>query len=53
MLKEYLPYSPLAAQSPVPPDPKGYHRLQRLNNNDQKKAIQEINKTIYQTIPKY
>jgi hypothetical protein len=42
-----------AAQSLLLQDPEDYRRSQRLNNNDQKQAIQTINKIVYQTIPKY
>jgi hypothetical protein len=30
-----------------------FRSSQRLNNNDWKQAIQRINKTVYQTAPKY
>jgi hypothetical protein len=40
----------VAAQSIVLQDLKGSRRSQRLNNNDQKQAI---NKIIYQIVPKY
>jgi hypothetical protein len=42
-----------AAQSLLLRDLKGYHRSQRLNNNDRKQAIQTINKIVYQIVPKY
>jgi hypothetical protein len=47
-----LDSSLIAAQSLLR-DLKGYRRLQRLNNSEQKEVIQTINKTTYQTVPKY
>jgi hypothetical protein len=41
--------SPLAAAQ----SHEGYQSSQRLNNHDRKQAIQTINKTIYQIVPKY
>jgi hypothetical protein len=48
-----LDSSLIAAQSLLLRDLKGYRRLQRLNNSEQKEVIQTINKTTYQTVPKY
>jgi hypothetical protein len=45
--------SPLAAaQSLLLRDIEGYRRSQHLNN-DQKQAIQTLNKIVHQTVPKY
>jgi hypothetical protein len=41
------------SESLVLRDLEGYRRSQRLNNNDQKQAIQTINKIVYQKEPKY
>jgi hypothetical protein len=41
-----------AAQSLVLQDLEDYRKSQRLNNNDRKQAIQIINKTVHQKIPK-
>jgi hypothetical protein len=46
--------SPLAAaQSLLLEGLEDFRGLRRLNNNDQQQAIQIINKTLYQTVPKY
>jgi hypothetical protein len=47
--------SPLTAtQSLLLEDLKDFRSSQRLNNNDDRKqAIQRINKTAHQTVPKY
>ena len=46
--------SPLAAaQSLLLQDLEGFRSSQRLINNDRKQAIQGINKTVHQTVPKY
>jgi hypothetical protein len=41
------------AQSLLLQDLEDYRRSQRLSNNDQKQAIQIINKIVHQTVPKY
>jgi hypothetical protein len=42
--------SSLTAAQSILRDLEGYRRSQRLNNNDQKQAIQEINKIVHQTV---
>jgi hypothetical protein len=42
-----------AAQSLLLRDLEDYRRSQHLNYNDRKQAIQTINKTVHQTVPKY
>jgi hypothetical protein len=42
-----------AAQSLAIRDLEDYCKSQRLNNNDWKQAMQKINKTGHQTVPKY
>jgi hypothetical protein len=42
-----------ATRSPLLEGLEDFRSLQRLNNNDQKQAIQRINKTVHQTVPKY
>jgi hypothetical protein len=32
---------------------ESYRKMKRLNDYDRKQAIQEINKTIHQIVPKY
>jgi hypothetical protein len=54
MIKNTCLDSPLAAtQSFLLEGLEDFRSSQRLNNNDRKQAIQRINKTVYQTVPKY
>jgi hypothetical protein len=42
-----------AAQSPVSQGPEEFRSSQHLINNDRKQAIQRVNKTVHQIVPKY
>jgi hypothetical protein len=54
MVKGDLPCFPLAtAQGLLACSLESSRSMNHLNNNDQKKARQEINKTAHQTVPKY
>jgi hypothetical protein len=54
MVKEHLPYSPLAAaQSLLLEGLEDFRGSQRLNNNDRKQTIQRINKIVHQTVHNY
>jgi hypothetical protein len=54
MVKGYLPCFLLAAaQSLLSCHLKSFQTMKRLNSDDQKQAIQTINKTVHQIVPKY
>jgi GH24 family phage-related lysozyme (muramidase) len=54
MVKGHLPCFPLAAaQSLLSCNLESSRTTKRLNSNDWKQAIETINKTVYQKVPKY